>query len=51
MRKVSYLILMGIAVFVLSACGSAETPVPTVDLNLLATDAAATIAAQYTQTT
>ena len=50
MRKVSYLILMGIAVFVLSACGPAETPVPTVDLNLLATDAAATIAAQYTQT-
>ena len=50
MRKVSYLILMGIAIFVVSACGPAETPVPTVDLNLLATDAAATIAAQYTQT-
>lgn len=49
-RIVSYLVLIGIMILALTACGPSATPEPTVDLNLLATNAAATISAQITET-
>lgn len=49
-RIAPYLVLIGIMILALTGCGPAATPEPTVDLNMLATNAAATIAAQITET-
>lgn len=51
-RRCCYQFFLISAVFILtlSACASPETPIPTVDMNALFTQVAATIAMEYTQT-
>lgn len=50
MRNVLKLLWIVIAVIALSACGPRETPEPTVDINVLSTNAAMTVAVEITQT-
>ncbi|MBV6395886.1 MAG: hypothetical protein HFACDABA_01473 [Anaerolineales bacterium] len=44
-RAASFVVL-----WILAACGARETPAPTLDINLISTQAAQTVAAQITQT-